>query len=87
MRAARALQIALTLLAVAPASAAVAHTGGTNGYASIAIDGATARYTLTLWPATLPPEAAETLRLARTAHRSGPRPAPRLDPGQGDADR
>ena len=68
MRAARALQIALALLAVASASAAVAHTGGTNGYASIAIDGATALYTLTLWPATLPPEVAETLRLARALH-------------------
>ena len=54
MKPARALQIALALLAVAAASVAVAHTGGTNGYASIAIDGATARYTLTLWPATLP---------------------------------
>ena len=54
MRAARALRAALALLAAASASPAVAHTGGTNGYASIAIDGATARYTLTLWPATLP---------------------------------
>ena len=71
MRAARALQIALALLAAASASPAVAHTGGTNGYASIAIDGATARYTLTLWPATLPPEVAETLRLARAAPGPG----------------
>jgi hypothetical protein len=65
MRAARAHQIVFALLALASASAAVAHTGGSNGYASIAIDGATARYTLTLWPATLPPEVTETLRLAR----------------------
>jgi hypothetical protein len=71
MRTARALRIALTLLAVASASAAVAHTGGSNGYASIAIDGATARYTLMLWPATLPPEVAETLRLARASPGPG----------------
>jgi hypothetical protein len=31
---------------VASASAAVAHPGGSNSYASIAINGATARYTL-----------------------------------------
>ena len=54
MSAARALQIALALLAVASASAAVAHTGGSNGYASIAIDGATARYTSRSGP-DLPP--------------------------------
>ncbi len=67
MTAPRALRMAVALLAVASASAAVAHTGGSNGYASIAIDGATARYTLTLWPAALPPEVAETLRQARAA--------------------
>ena len=71
MRAARALRAALVLLAAASASPAVAHTGGTNGYASIAIDGATARYTLTLWPATLPPEVAKTLGLARAAPGPG----------------
>jgi len=71
MRAARALgAVALALLAAGAASPATAHTGGSNGYASIAIDGATARYTLTLWPATLPPEVAGTLRLAR----AGPGP-------------
>lgn len=66
MRTARAILAGLALLAAAGASSAVAHTGGNNGYASITIDGASARYTLTLWPASLPPAVAETLRLART---------------------
>ena len=60
--AARALALVLLAAATGPAAA---HTGGSTGYASIAIDGAGARYTLTLWPATLPPEVAETIRLAR----------------------
>ena len=46
MRAARALQIALALLAVASVSAAVAHTGGTNGCAD--------RYTASLIAVTPP---------------------------------
>ena len=33
---------------------AAAHTGGSTGYVAVAVEGATVRYTLTLWPATLP---------------------------------
>ena len=43
------------MCAGAPSARAVAHTGGTTGYAALAIDRATIHYTLTLWPATLPP--------------------------------
>src|SRR5262249_49227835 len=42
-----------------------AHTGGSTGYASVAIDGATARYTLTVWPDTLPAAVADAIRPAR----------------------
>ena len=42
-----------------------AHTGGSTGYAVLAIDGATISYTLTLWPATLPRPASDELRRAR----------------------
>jgi hypothetical protein len=59
-----ALLVAL-VLAVAGAGPAVAHTGGSNGYASVAVEGATVRYSLALWPATLTPAVAEQLRLAR----------------------
>jgi len=44
---------------------ALGHQGGSVGYASITIDGESARYRLTLWPATLPPAVAEQLRRAR----------------------
>jgi len=47
---------ALTLiLVVGPSARVIAHTGGTTGYATLSIDRATIHYTLTLWPATLPP--------------------------------
>ena len=49
----------------AGAGLAHAHTGGSNGYAAIAVDGASVRYTLTLWPAVLPPEIAQGIRDAR----------------------
>ena len=61
----------LALVTAAATSPASAHTGGRNGYAALAVDGPGARYALTLWPASVPPEVAETLRLART----GPGPA------------
>jgi hypothetical protein len=60
-----ALLAALLLLAAATAGPAVAHPGGSNGYAVITIDGARVRYSLTLWPATLPPPVGEQVRRAR----------------------
>ena len=66
MRAAAVLT-GLALLATAATSPVAAHTGGRNGYAQIAVDGPGVRYALTLWPASVPPELAETLRLARAA--------------------
>ncbi len=65
MRARRPLVVALAVVALASAtSVARSHTGGSTGYASIAIDGPTVRYSLTLWPAALPPDVTEGLRLA-----------------------
>jgi len=55
---------ALAAIAAA-ASPAFAHTGGTTGYASIAIGRASVRYSLTLWPSALPAAVAEELQLAR----------------------
>jgi hypothetical protein len=49
---------------VAAAGAAAAHTGGTTGYASIAVEGSTVRYSLTLWPDAVP-AVTEALRQAR----------------------
>jgi hypothetical protein len=50
---ARPLAIALLLLAVTGHSAG-AHEGGTTGYATIAVDGDRVRYSVTLWPESLP---------------------------------
>jgi hypothetical protein len=62
----RALTAGLALTALAAAvSPAFSHTGGSNGYASIAIGQGSIRYNLTLWPSTLPSTVAEELRLAR----------------------
>jgi hypothetical protein len=61
----RALAAALALLAAATAGPALAHVGGSNGYAVITIDGDQVRYRLTLWPATLPPPLGEHIRRAR----------------------
>ena len=61
---------AVLAVALAGAGPAVAHTGGSNGYASVAIDGARVRYSLTLWPAALPPAVAEQLRLVRAGNGS-----------------
>lgn len=55
--------LAILVLAAAGSSAS-AHTGGSNGYAAIVVDGANVRYSLTLWPASLPPAVAEELRRA-----------------------
>ncbi|PYO51581.1 MAG: hypothetical protein DMD84_12460, partial [Candidatus Rokuibacteriota bacterium] len=62
--------VAILAVTLASAGPAVAHTGGSNGYASVAIDGARVRYSLTLWPAVLPPAVAEHLRLARAGNGS-----------------
>ena len=56
--------LALALLA-ATGGVALAHTGGTNGYATITIGGERVRYSLTLWPAALPLPVAEQIRRAR----------------------
>ena len=53
----------LILMGLAPL--ALAHTGGSNGYAAIAVRGSDARYTLTLWPAAMPPAVVEPLQRAR----------------------
>jgi hypothetical protein len=64
MRAVRTLVIGFMLVAAA-ASPALAHTGGSNGYASIAVDRGAVRYSLTLWPATLPYPVAQQIQQAR----------------------
>jgi hypothetical protein len=61
----RALVAGLALAAGAAGSPAFPHTGGSTGLAALVIDGARIRYSLTLWPSTLPPPLAEELRLAR----------------------
>jgi hypothetical protein len=53
------------VLAVAAARDGAAHTGGSTGYASLSIEGATIRYALTLWPAALPPAIAADLQRVR----------------------
>jgi hypothetical protein len=57
--------VAVLVMTLPWVSRAGAHTGGTTGYATIAIEGEIIRYTLTLWPATLPAPAGEELRRAR----------------------
>ena len=56
-------------VALAAAGAAVSpafpHSGGSTGFASIAIGRESIRYSLTLWPSALPPEVAQELLLAR----------------------
>jgi hypothetical protein len=53
------------IIAIAARSDSVAHTGGSTGYATLTVDRATIQYTLTLWPATLPPAIGEDLRRVR----------------------
>ena len=66
MRGRRAVAAGLALAAVAAAaSPARSHSGGSTGYASIAIGQRSVRYSLTLWPSALPPAMAEELRWAR----------------------
>jgi HupE / UreJ protein len=65
MRAWRTRLIGLVLATALAASPAWSHPGGSNGWAVIVIDRATVRYSLTLWPATLPPAVAEQIERAR----------------------
>jgi hypothetical protein len=66
VRGRRALAAGLALAAAAAAAGpARSHSGGSTGYASIAIGRGGVRYSLTLWPSALPPTVAEELRLAR----------------------
>lgn len=65
MKGGRTLATVLTLVALAEAAPAAAHTGGTNGYATVTIDRRNVHYSLTLWPAALPATVASTLEAAR----------------------
>jgi len=66
----RTLAALLLLVAAARAGAVSAHTGGSNGYAAVSVDGPSVRYTLTLWPAALPPAIADTLRRVHAGDES-----------------
>ena len=57
--------LALALATAGAGAPGQAHVGGSTGYAAIAVEGASIRYSLTLWPATLPPATAEEVRRAR----------------------
>jgi hypothetical protein len=61
----RAIPAVLALLAAATVGPALAHPGGSTGYAVITIDRERVRYRLTLWPATLPSPVGEQVRRAR----------------------
>ena len=65
MKGGRTLATVLTLVALAEAAPAAAHTGGTNGYATVTIDRRDVHYSLTLWPAALPATVASSLEAAR----------------------
>jgi hypothetical protein len=51
--------------AVATAGRAQPHTGGSTGYASLTVERTSVRYTLTLWPAAMPPAIADEIGRAR----------------------
>jgi HupE/UreJ protein len=61
----RVFAVGVVLAATLAGGPAVAHTGGSNGYASIAVDRDGVRYSLTLWPAALPASVARTMERAR----------------------
>src|SRR5437899_9542044 len=58
------------LVAAAVVSPVFAHTGGSDGDASVAIDGGSVHYSLTLWPAASPPVIGDELRRARAGDPS-----------------
>ena len=62
---AAALAALAVLFVVASGPHAGAHTGGSTGYAAVAVDGAQVRYTLTLWPAALIPAVSTELQRVR----------------------
>jgi hypothetical protein len=64
MRRGRTLLLGLALVALAIPNPVSAHTGGSHGYASVTVEANRARYSLTLWPATLPAATAEEIRQA-----------------------
>jgi hypothetical protein len=55
----------LVAAAVVAGGRAEPHTGGSTGYASLTVERTSARYTLTLWPAAMPPALADEIRRAR----------------------
>ena len=57
------------LLAVGAVGDSAAHTGGSTGYATLTVERATIRYTLTLWPAALPAAIGEAIRAEDAATR------------------
>jgi len=63
MRPARVLAGATAALLLA-CGVAAAHTGGSNGYATIEVEGTRVRYHVALWPATLPPAIGDEIRSA-----------------------
>jgi hypothetical protein len=66
----RTLAAVLVLVAAGTAGLVFAHTGGSNGYAVVTVDGPRVRYTVTLWPAALPPAIADTLRRVHAGDES-----------------
>jgi hypothetical protein len=70
MRPARPVAVALLALATL-AAPCLAHTGGSTGYASIAIRGREVRYRLVLWPAAMTEAVARSLELARAGDARG----------------
>jgi hypothetical protein len=65
------------LLFIASVGGAAAHTGGTIGFATITVDGASVRYSLALGPASLPTQLAEQMRLSEPG--AAPHYQPLLD--------
>jgi HupE / UreJ protein len=66
MKRGQTLVIVLALVEMAVATPVAAHTGGTNGYATVRIDRDHVHYSLTMWPAALTPAVASSLQMART---------------------
>ncbi|HEY7518134.1 MAG TPA: HupE/UreJ family protein [Methylomirabilota bacterium] len=62
---ARRMPITLAAVVLTLAAAVAAHEGGSNGYAAIAVQRDTIRYSLTLWPAALPAPVASQIMRAR----------------------